>query len=57
VSNKEEETDPELLALMVEYIRKQVKHMDSLNPTDLMVYGRLPLLPLKPDSSKRQQQQ
>ena len=40
-------TDPSQLARVVEYMRRQVQHMDHLDSEQLMTKGNITLLPLK----------
>ena len=41
-------TDPTQLAHVVEYIRRQVLHMDKLDSEQLLGTGEIELLPFKP---------
>ena len=40
-------TDPAQLARIVEYVRRQVQHMDHLESEQLLTKGNITLLPLK----------
>jgi len=40
-------TDPSQLARVVEYVRRQVQHMDRLDSEQLMTKGNITLLPLE----------
>ena len=46
VFDKTRDTDPARLAKMVEYVRKQVKHMDQLDSKELLEKSSLTLLAL-----------
>lgn len=46
VFDKPRDTDPVRLAKMVEYVRKQIKHMDQLDSKELLEKGSLTLLAL-----------
>ena len=44
-----DETDPAQLAMVVEYMRKQVQHMDQLDSEHLTTTGKIKLLPFSYD--------
>ena len=46
VFDKERDTDPVMLAKMVDYIRRQVLHMDCLDSNRMIDAGSISLLPL-----------
>ena len=46
VFEKERDTEPAQIAKMVEYVRKQVKYMDSLDSQEMLEEGSLSLLGL-----------
>jgi len=48
VFDKNQDTEPVRLAVMVEYVRKQVWHMDQVDSKALVEEGIISLLPFKP---------
>lgn len=52
VFDKQQDTDPVKLAKMVDYVRRQVQHMDKLDTKSLLETGSIKLLPF---NSEQQQ--
>ena len=54
IQEKESGTDPTQIARLVEYVRKQVLHMDAIDSKELLDNGTITMLPFTDRTSANQ---